>query len=95
MLVKDNYRRLHVLLLDMYTRQKGYVTWSRAKSHTYLITNRVSQGGVLSPTLFDLYLDVLLEKLNYQGVECHVDNTFCRALGHRHRLVECKNVGCM
>ena len=34
--------------------------------------NSIKQGGVLSPTLFAVYTDELLEQLENTGVGCHI-----------------------
>ncbi len=44
----------------------------------YLIC--VKQGGVLSPILFAVYMDGLLDSLGETGVGCHMDIRFIGAL---------------
>ena len=39
------------------------------------MTNEVKQGGVLSPYLFSLYLDPLINKIKNSGFGCHVGKT--------------------
>ncbi len=36
----------------------------------------MKQGGVLSPVLFAVYIDGLLNKLKNRGVVCYMGNTF-------------------
>ena len=52
---------LPTLLLNMYTKQKIQVKWNNHISHRFDVTNGVRQGGVLSPLLFSVYVDELLE----------------------------------
>ena len=37
----------------------------------------VKQGGCLSPLLFKLYLDGLIQKLNHSGIGCPIGITYC------------------
>ena len=55
------------LLLNMYTKQKLQVKWNNHLTQKFDVTNGVRQGGVLSPLLFSVYVDELLEKLKKQG----------------------------
>ena len=50
------------MLID-YIRQEARVMWNECESSYFRLSNRVIQGGVLSPTLFNLYIDRLLDKL--------------------------------
>ncbi len=36
------------------------------------MTNGVKQGGVLSPTLFGVYIDGILLQLKKSGIGCHI-----------------------
>ena len=51
------------------------------------MTNGVRQGGVLSPQLFSVYVDELLEKLKINGVGCHIGHHFIGALGYADDIV--------
>ena len=44
------------LLFYMYTNQSSYVTWYNNCSETYIISNGVKQGGIISPLLFSIYI---------------------------------------
>ena len=50
------------LLFNMYTRQKLQVKRDNHISHQFDVTNGVRQGGVLSPLLFSVFVEELLEK---------------------------------
>ena len=53
------------LLLHMYTHQKLQVRWNDVISNQFSVKNGVRQGGVISPLLFGVYMDGLLEELKH------------------------------
>ena len=59
------------------------VRWDHSLSESFHVSNGVRQGGVLSPVLFAVYLDGLLEELADSGCGCYWRNlfagTFCYA----------------
>ena len=61
------------------------IKWNTAKSSSFDTTcsNGVKQGGVLSPLLFNVYLDELILLIRGQGVGCHMNDmcvgAFCYA----------------
>ena len=56
------------LLLDMYTRQRMCTTWNGVLSEFFYTQNGVKQGGILSPILFCVYVDELLNRVNGSGI---------------------------
>ena len=70
------------LLLNMYQRQKVRTLWDGCLSDTFLTVNGVRQGGVLSPVLFTLYMDMLFTRLEDSGVGCYLGHEFMGALGY-------------
>ena len=55
-------------LIYTYCIQKVCINWNGAKSTLFSATNGVKQGGVLSPRLFNAYLNELLSKLRENGL---------------------------
>lgn len=78
------YRRL---LFNLYDDQRIRVRWDNCLSNMFEMRNGVRQGAVLSPNLFTLYIDGLLQLLKQSGVGCHVGNTYAGAFGYADDIV--------
>jgi len=75
------------LLAFTYTNQCCNVKWNGCSSVLFPIRNGVKQGGVLSPLLFNLYIDGLLLKLAESGYGCYVGHRFAGALAYADDVV--------
>ena len=62
------------ILVYWYTHQKFYVRWGSSTSEAFGVSNGVRQGGVLSPYLFNVYVDGLSHILNKVKVSCRINN---------------------
>ena len=51
------------------------------------MVNGVRQGAILSPILFCVYFDVLLNNLDSSGIGCHIGSFFVGALAYADDLV--------
>ena len=60
------------LLLNMYINQKLRVRWGDTFSEHFNVSNGVKQGGVISPMLYCLYIDDLIEELKASNVGCYM-----------------------
>ena len=70
------------LLYNMYTHSEMQVRWKDNLSILFALYNGVKQGGVLSPILFTLYINGLLERLKSSGLGCHIGRMFAGAFGY-------------
>ena len=52
-----------------------YIKWEATLSSKYQVTNGVRQGGVLSPLLFNGYINALSELLNETGIGGNLSGT--------------------
>ena len=74
-------------LINLYTSQTIRVKWGDVITTQVLASNGVTQGGVLSPILFIVYMDELLVALSNSGVGCHIGNTFCGSFGYADDVI--------
>jgi hypothetical protein len=70
-----------------YANQVCCVKWLDSILTSFTVSNGVKQGGVLSPILFNIYMDCLLCKLSKAGVGCHVGNVFTGAMAYADDLI--------
>ena len=74
-------------MLFMYTNQYMCVKWKDSLSDNFSIGNGVRQGAVLSPLLFNLYIDILFRRLHDLGLGCHVVPIFAGSFGYTGDVV--------
>lgn len=75
------------LLIRMYCDQTACVRWGNSQCDNFPIRNGVKQGGVLSPIMFTLYLDVLINRLKNAKIGCHVGSLYCGAFAYADDVV--------
>lgn len=75
------------LLMCMYTNQQLQVRWNTVTSTPFGVSNGVKQGGVISPVLFCIYVDDLLEKLKCSGSGCHIGSYFAGAFAYADDII--------
>lgn len=63
------------------------VNWNGVKSDSFRMHQGVRQGGVLSPELFSVYLDGLLEALRGSGMGFYMGKTFVGCVAYADDLV--------
>ena len=55
-----------------YQHQNMSVKWGHATSTTFTVTNGVKQSGILSPLLFNIYIDDLSLTLSKSNIGCRL-----------------------
>jgi len=75
------------ILLDWFSKCSVCVRWEGMFSYFFQITAGVRQGGLLSPTLFAIYMDVLISRLRKCGVGCRLLDTFYGCLLYADDIV--------
>ena len=56
------------IVFRVYQKQEMTVRWGVCNSDSFKVTNSVRQGGILSPQLFNIYIDGLSDILNKSSV---------------------------
>jgi hypothetical protein len=64
------------ILYDWFCKCYVCVRWGGVYSYFFQIKAGVRQGGLMSPTLFAIYMDVLISRLRNCGVGCRLLNAF-------------------
>ena len=75
------------LIINMYKLNSAIVNWNGTKSQSFPLTNGVKQGGVISPLLFAVYLDPLLDKLHKTKKGCFIGNICANALAYADDVI--------
>ncbi|CAH2104855.1 unnamed protein product [Euphydryas editha] len=70
-----------------YAHQTNSVRWAGAMSDPYRLECGVRQGGLTSPTLFNLYMDELIVALSRQHLGCHIDDVCVNNLSYADDMV--------
>ena len=63
-------------LMFVYEEQFAWVKWGETKSDQFSITNGTRQGSMISPALWSVYLNLLIQELRQLGVGCHVGGLY-------------------
>ncbi len=64
------------LIMHMYMNGSMCIRWGDATSEYFSASNSIKQGSVLSPILFSIYIDDLIERLLKNKEGCWVGNMF-------------------
>lgn len=77
---------ISLFLANMYTNQQLRVSWNGHYGKPFSISNGVKQGAILSPILFCLYMDVLINAIKDSGYGCYIGHRFVGCLGYADDL---------
>ena len=74
-------------LIFVYEEQEGCVKLAGVFSSKFKLTNGTRQGSVLSPIIFSVYLDGLIQDLRKQGLGCHINGAWMGCFGYADDLI--------
>ncbi|XP_022823639.1 uncharacterized protein LOC111354417 [Spodoptera litura] len=80
-------REIVRLFMHWYSNQKNFVRWAGSRSEEYRLECGVRQGGLTSPTLFNLYVDRLIDELSNTGIGCHIDGVCVNNISYADDMV--------
>ena len=75
------------LLMNMYVSHATRVSWNGIFSNRISVRNGVKQGGIISPVLFCIYIDGLLNVLAKEKIGCFIGHFFVGALAYADDIV--------
>jgi len=68
--------RLVKLVVDWYGKTFSVTKWNNSLSDPISIKSGIRQGGILSPILFNIYIDVIINALEISDNGCHIGQTY-------------------
>ena len=75
------------LLYSWYSSGNAFVRWRTGISQCFSLSSGVRQGGVLSPVLFTVYVDSVIDRLQSAGVGCVMGNQYFGCIMYADDLV--------
>ena len=78
---------VYIILAYWYAHQTMQVKWGNSVSAFFGVGNGVRQGGILSPALFNLYMDDLSRQLRACNTGCMIGNSVVNHIMYADDLV--------
>ena len=75
------------ILANMYLNYKAKVKWNGSYSDMFNMYNGVKQGGVMSPKLFTLYTDILINNIVNCGLGCYMGDLCCSIIMYADDII--------
>jgi len=75
------------ILQNWFLKNSTTIKWHNVRSRDVPLMSGVKQGGILSPLLFTLYVNVILEKLEKSGLGCFIGHRCCNSYMYADDLI--------
>ena len=74
------------MLAFWYCHQEMHVSWGSSSASSFHVSNGVKPGGILSPMLFNVYMDQMSIRLNGSGIGGDIGGHLINHLGYADDL---------
>ncbi len=81
LLIKQDFPPIVIrALLNMYTKHNAWTARNNHYSEYFVVQNEIRQGGIISPLLYTVYVDELLNRLEEEGNGWHIGSKYYEAI---------------
>jgi len=63
------------------------VKWSGCYSQCSSVKSGIRQGGILSPLLFNIYIDSMISALRLSDLGCHIGDTYIGCIAYADDII--------
>ena len=75
------------ILVNWYGKTFSIVKWNACYSRSVPVKSGIRQGGILSPFLFNIYIDSIIAALQHSDLGCHIDDVYIGCLAYADDII--------